>query len=330
MSDTTILIVNYNAGGLLGRCLDSLASDPDAHECPVIVVDNASTDGSADAAEGRPRVLLVRLPENRGFGAANNAGLAKCRTPFVLMVNPDTEIASGSLTRFVQSMRRNPVVGLAGCRLLSPDGSLQFSARALPTVGGEFFEALFLHRFLRRANSRFSQTVLDPNQYESPRSVGWVSGAVMLARVKALEDIGRFDEGFFLYAEEIDLCKRLHVAGWDVRYDPALTMLHVGGAFITNAALAVENQRSKLRYFLKHEGRAGMAGYAVALVLRLLVRTAAWSIANRKRPDEMLAKRASAARATLRKLPSLAAELLLSPRPGVVDGHLRISKGEAV
>lgn len=331
MIDTTVLIVNYNGGELLGRCLDSLAADAEARDCPVVVVDNASTDGSADAlAAGRPGVRLIRLAENRGFGAANNVGLAAVRTPFVLMANPDTEIASGSLSEFVRSLARQHDVGLAGCRLLSADGSLQFSARELPSVGSEVFEALFLHRLFPRAGARFAQTVLDQREYEAPRSVGWVSGAVMLARTRALEDVGGFDEGFFLYAEEIDLCKRLHDAGWDVRYDPALTMLHVGGAFITNTALAVENQRSKFRYFLKHEGRARMAAYALVIALRLLVRTLAWTLANRSGPDPVLEGRTIAARAALRELPLLVGEFMFLPRPASAGGHLRMRRGEAL
>jgi N-acetylglucosaminyl-diphospho-decaprenol L-rhamnosyltransferase len=319
----TVLIVNHDGGGLLGRCVASLERDPLTATAPVIVVDNASRDGSARAVAARhPRVRLIELAENRGFGAGNDAGLAVCETPFVLMANPDTEIAEGSAAAMVEHLERQPRVGLVGCRLVDTDGAVLTTVRNLPTVLREAVECLFLHRFLRASAERLAETVQDPAAYRSPREAGWVSGAVMLARMEALRDVGGFDEDYFLYAEEIDLCRRLADAGWAIRYDPALTMLHVGGAYTTDPELSRENQRSKLRYFLKHEGRARMLAFAAVIALRLALRGAVWTLAGLVRGDEKLRKRGRTAFATLRAYPPLVAGFARMSRPVSSTGPL--------
>lgn len=322
MSDLTVLIVNYNGGELLGRCLASLERDPTTAVSPVLVVDNASTDGSVEQARSHPRARVIELGENRGFGAANNVGLAACETPFVLMANPDTEMYAGSVADALGAMERTPAMGLVGPRLLSSDGSLQLSARNFPTVLREAFELLFLHRAFPVLGEPLCLSVQHPKAYDSGRRADWVSGAAMLARLEAMREVGGFDEGFFLYAEEIDLCRRLHDAGWDVRYDPALTMLHVGGAYSVQRDLAVENQRSKLRYFLKHEGRLRMLAFAAVTALRLSVRAALWALAGLRSADDPLRQRARAAVATLRAFPGLTGTFMRMARPPAYTGHL--------
>jgi N-acetylglucosaminyl-diphospho-decaprenol L-rhamnosyltransferase len=312
----TVLIVSHDSGPLLERCIASLGRDPFTADAPVIIVDNASAEDSARRTAARyPRVRLIELADNRGFGAGNDAGLAVCETPFVLMANPDTEVAGGSAEELVLHLAERPHAGLVGCRLVEPDGTVLATVRNLPTVLREAVECVFLHRVLPGRAERFAESVQDRGAYEAPRDAGWVSGAAMLGRVEALRDVGGFDEDFFLYAEEIDLCRRLRDAGWEVRYDPALTMLHVGGAYTTDPDLALENQRSKLRYFLKHEGRGRMLAFAAVIVVRLALRGALWAVAGIVRRDEKLRKRARAAFATLRRYPALVAGFARMPRP---------------
>ena len=329
MGDAGIVIVTYQSGPLLDRCIASLDGDPVLSSAEVLVVDNASTDGAPQrAAERFARVRLHETGANRGFGTANNIGLSLLQTPYVFLVNPDTEFRDGEAAALLERMDASPRLALSGCRLVSEDGSLQTSMRRLPTVGREASECLFLHR-LGPVAARTSETVRDRRLYDEPCSTGWVSGAFMLVRREAMREIGGFDEDFFLYAEEIDLCRRLHDAGWDVGYDPSLTMAHIGGAYTTDPALALENQRSKLRYFLKHEGRARMLAFAGVTALRLLVRGALWGVAGVLGRDDTLRARSRASFATLRRYPALVAGFARMPRPapradgGIVGEALR-------
>lgn len=318
----SIVIVNYNSGNLLGRCVDSLERDELASASQVIVVDNSSSDDSLQAILHRPGVRVIHMDENRGFGAANNIGIAACSTPFVLMINPDTELLTPTIRDFLESAFAEPGVGLAGCRVIDPRGALQKTARRFPTVSREAAESIFVHRLVRRPWSWAAETLHDDEFYSLQRPVDWVSGAVMFARTDALRQVGGFDEGFFLFAEEIDLCKRLKTAGWSVVYDPSLTVVHVGGVYTTDPNLAAENQRSKLRYFLKHEGRLKMVGFAAVVVMRLSVRSALWKIAGSLRNDDLLRSRSRAALSTLIALPGLVFTSARTPRPSSSIGHL--------
>lgn len=325
----TVLIVNYNGGAMLGRCVASLDRDPVTAAAPVVLVDNASSDGSAEAVAAEcPRVRLLSLGENRGFGAGNNAGLAECDTPYVLIANPDTEIRDGSVEEVLGHMESSPRIGLVGCRLLGEDGTLQWSIRNSPTVLREAYECLFLHRMLPGTASRWGETVRERDAYDRRGSWDWVCGASMLARTDALREVGGFDEGFFLYAEETDLCKRLRDAGWEVGYDPALTMLHVGGTYTVDAFLSLENQRSKLRYFLKHEGRPAVLGLAAVISARLLIRGLLYAAAAFVRREPRLRQRAVATLRTLRRYPKLVGQFLTAPRPVTVS--VVSNEGEAV
>jgi GT2 family glycosyltransferase len=278
--DLSVLIVNYNGGQMLLDCVDSLYRDPLSQISQVLIVDNASSDDSVGRAAAAHPVEVLLRDQNDGFGAANNAGLARCSGRYTLIMNPDTWLADGCIERLVAFMDEHPRSGLAGPRLIGPDGRIQRSIRNYPTVLGEVFQAAFLHRLFPSLATRFANVIQADKEYENPRRVDWVSGAVMLGRTQALRSVGGFDEAFFLYAEEIDLCRQLTDGGWEVWYCPRTTVAHVGGAYAVDPMLALESQKSMLMYFRKHHGRAKMLGFALVIVLKLMLRVCVFSVAS--------------------------------------------------
>jgi N-acetylglucosaminyl-diphospho-decaprenol L-rhamnosyltransferase len=251
--DLVVVVVNYNTGTYLTRCLRSAFESAGDARLEVIVVDNASHDGSADAAIAEnPNVVLIRNDTNRGFGAAANQGIRQSSAPFVLLLNPDAEIASGTLGGFVKLARDRPRAGAVGALVRDPDGSIYPSARRVPTIGEALGHA-FLGPFVPNRFSR-AYTMADWDR-RSERSVEWVSGSCVLLRREALDAVGLFDEGYFMYVEDVDLCTRLRRAGWDVLFSPEMEVLHIGGVSTggyRSRRMTLEHSRSIYRYFVKH------------------------------------------------------------------------------
>jgi N-acetylglucosaminyl-diphospho-decaprenol L-rhamnosyltransferase len=275
--DLSIVVVSWNVSGLLRRCLRSVEQSAGLSglQYEIIVVDNASTDGSvAMVGAEYPQVQLVANEKNVGFPAANNQGLARASGRYVLLLNPDTEVIEDALGRLVGFAEVNADVGVAGPMLLNPDGSIQESRRRFPTVGAALFESTWLQPYApRRLLNRYY--VLDRPADEA-QDVDWVSGAALLARRGAVERVGPMDEGFFMYSEELDWCRRFKDAGWRVSYVPEARIVHHGGRSSeqVSAERHIHFQRSKLRYFRKYHG----SGVALALRLFLLA-SYVWQIA---------------------------------------------------
>lgn len=252
MPDLAVVVVNHNAGGYLSRCLATvLASTGDA-EVEVVVVDNASSDGSAGAArEVFPQVQVIETGANRGFAAGVNVGIAATSAPFVFVLNPDAEIWEGTLERFVKLARERPRAGAIGPMIRNTDGSIYPSGRRVPSVGVGVGHAL-LGSFWR--DNPFSRRYrLAGWDRSTEREVDWISGSAFLVRREALEEIGLLDERFFLYAEEVDLFKRLREAGWQVLFTPELEVVHEGGVSTGRSRrMHLVHSRSVYRYFEKH------------------------------------------------------------------------------
>jgi hypothetical protein len=257
MVDLTVIIVSWNVRELLRRCLLSLGA-PTLEGTPtqVIVVDNASSDGSPEMVAAEfPTVLLIRNAENRGFTAANNQGLALSQGRSLLLLNPDAEMVGSALATMTGYMETHPRVGALGPQLRYADGSLQSSRRRFPTLATAFCESTVLqewsadNRILRR------YTMVDtPDDAVQP--VDWLVGACLMVRREAFEQVGGLDEGFFMYSEELDWCRRIKAAGWEVIYLPTATVIHHEGKSSEQvvAARHIHFQSSKVRYFRKHHG----------------------------------------------------------------------------
>ncbi len=246
----SIILVNYNGIDVIENCLRSLQQFLQAVPYEVIVVDNASQDGSPDLVKQNfPQVHLIRLVENRGFGAGNNIGAKIANGEFLFFLNTDTQLISDVLPTLIVLMKEYPDVGIIGSKLLNPDGSLQLSTAWAVSIAGEFRTLQQLkdyEKLQRRA------TIME--RFDQPHEVDVVVGAAFLIRRTLFETLGGFDENFFMYFEESDLCQRAQYLGWKILYTPAVSLIHIRGHSTDKIAgrMAIEYRRSQLYYYQKH------------------------------------------------------------------------------
>jgi GT2 family glycosyltransferase len=226
----SVIIVAWNSAPWIEPCLSSLMVDLQGIAGEVIVVDNASMDTTVDLIHRRfPQVRLLQNPHNAGFGRACNQALAISRGEFVLFLNPDTHIQPGMVQTLLHFLRAHPEAGAVGPTLLNPDGSLQLSGNSFPSLTNLWVEAFFLDRCFP-AHPLFGGHKLSHVDRTVVREVDWVMGACLLAPQAVLEKIGGFDERFFLFFEDTDLCWRMRQAGYAVFFLPTARLVHFGGA----------------------------------------------------------------------------------------------------
>jgi GT2 family glycosyltransferase len=272
----SIVIVSWNTQRLLSLCLHSIQNATKSEtlaDVEVIVVDNVSSDGSAEMVRQHfPWVHLIQSPENLGFARANNLAIRQSTGRYVLLLNPDTEVLSGAIEALLEFMETHPEVGAAGSRLLNPDGTLQPSCFPAPTLTRELWRLLHLDRVYPYGTYRmfaWSTTV--------PKAVDIVQGASLIVRRSVLDHVGILDEDYFIYTEEVDLCYRIRRAGWSIFWVPSAQVIHYGGQSTQQVAaeMFLQLYQSKLVYFRKHHGRWGAMLYKLILfivgVARLLL-----------------------------------------------------------
>ena len=272
--DLSIIIVSWNVRELLRKCLASVEAGRDSLTLQVIAVDGASTDGSPDmVAAGFPRVELIPCADNVGFPRGNNIGLARATGRFLLLLNPDTVVLGDALPRMIDHLEANPDIGLLGPQLLNPDGSIQSSRRRFPSLATGFFESTWLEGLAPGVLARYYALELSDNAIAD---VDWITGACIMGPRVVYERMGGLDEGYYMYSEELDWCRRIKDAGWRVVYFPRAQVIHHGAQSSEQAVTArhINFQRAKLRYYRKYHGRMS------ASVLRLfLLANYAWQLA---------------------------------------------------
>ncbi len=227
--DVSVVIVSFNTRDLLRECLDTLYRNDGGLRLQVIVVDNDSADGSADmVAAEYPAIDLIRSPVNLGFGPANNRGFDVATGRYVVLLNSDAFVDAATLRASYEHMERHPDTGLASGRLVGRDGSWQPSARMFPSLLNEFLSLSGLSARYpdSRLFGRGDRTWADPDE---PAEVDWVPGAYSIVRSSLLDRLGGFDERFFLYFEEVDLCRRIKAQGYRLDYVPDVRVVHIGG-----------------------------------------------------------------------------------------------------
>lgn len=270
MTAIAVAVVNYNTRDLLRRCLDSiLREQPDE----VVVVDNASPDGSAAMVrEDYPGVTLCANEENHGFAGGVNQAFARCASPYVLLLNSDTLLTPGVLGGLRAYLDQHERAGVVGPRLLNPDGSLQPSCYHFPTplhVLLELSNVSAAVRFIPLLRRHYLRTWA----HDAARPVPWVLGAAMAIRRSAFAAVGGFDESFFMYSEEIDFCYRLQRAGWATHFAPVGAIYHVGGASTAQqrAAMAFRALSSTLSLYRRHfsERRVAQLRAVITLIMQL-------------------------------------------------------------
>ena len=269
MPDISILIVSWNVQNLLLRCLAALPAavgDPSTNDSgrrsgqalsyEVIVVDNASSDGTVEAVrEQHPKVRVIANRENRGFTGGNNQALAEAQGDFLFLLNPDTEPHPGSFAELHHFLVDHPHVGIVGPRLRFGDGSIQSSRRRFPTLATLFTESTIIQQWFPGL-PLFGRYTLADQADDAPQQVDWLVGAALFARRQVYDDIGGLDEGFFMYSEELDWCKRAVEAGWQIAYDPAAEIVHHEGKSSEQvvAARHIRFFSSRVRYTRKVHG----------------------------------------------------------------------------
>lgn len=284
----SVIIVNWNVRPLLQRALTSVfASWGTRPGLEVIVVDNASTDGSpAMVAAEFPQVKLIVSSENRGFTGGNNLGLAHATGEFQLLLNPDTEVLDDALPRLVAYAQAHPDVGVIGPQLLNADGTVQASRRRFPTLDVLFTESTWLQALAPRAALAAYYVEDRPDNVE--QAVDWVTGAALLVRREAIAQVGPLDEGFFMYSEELDWCHRFRDAGWRVVYWPEARIIHHEGKSSEQVVPArhIYFQSSKVYYTRKYHGHGAAALLRAWLLLQyewqMALEAAKWLVGHRR------------------------------------------------
>jgi GT2 family glycosyltransferase len=272
ITDIAVIIVTYNSAGWIRACLHSVFARLGGLVADVVVVDAESRDRTVEiVASEFPAVRVIRC-RNRGFGYANNRALMTCDARYVLFLNPDTEILRGTIAGLVDGLDRRPGVGLIGVRQVNGAGDLDPTIRRFPNALralGDNFSAERLPGRPRWLGERETDLAL----YDCEVECDWTSGSFMLARREALESSGFFDERFFMYSEETDLCKRIKAAGWEVRHLPSMTIRHYGADVTVEPSLESLQFHSRIVYARKYFSRTHRALHFAVLALALALRS---------------------------------------------------------
>lgn len=262
----SIVIVSWNTRAILDDCLGSIFANPPGDQFEVLVVDNASTDGTVELIRSRyPQVRLFCSEKNLGFAGGNNLAIPECAGRYVLLLNPDTKILPGALDRLTHFLEETPQAGAAGARLLNADGSLQLSCYPRPELFREFWRLFHLDLLYPYASYPVEKWPLD-----RPRRVDVLMGACLLLKREVLEQAGSLDETFFIYSEEVDLCLRIQRAGWQLFWVPQAQVVHYGGQSTQQVAaeMFLRLYQGKILYFRKHYG------FPAAQIYKLILATA--------------------------------------------------------
>jgi GT2 family glycosyltransferase len=276
------IVVSYESRDELGACLASLA----APGVETIVVDNASRDGSADlVAREHPDARLLRNRSNAGFGRGCNQGAALAGAPYLLFLNPDARLEAGALDALARVLEEDAGAGVVGPRTLNDDGTPQVSFGPALGLLSEWRQ----RRLVRGVRARDPEVLRRVEAMTSAAAEpDWVSGSCLLVRRRAFEQVGGFDEAFFLYEEDVDLCVRLRAAGWRVRFEPGAVVRHaLGRSMARNPMKArIEYLRSHLHYYRKHNGPVATAILSAGMRLQALGRLVIGLVRPRPRRED--------------------------------------------
>ena len=285
MKMLSIIIVNYNTEDLLRRCLSAVNGRNHQFPIETLVVDNGSRDGSVSMVRRDfPEVGLIENKENVGFAKANNMGLEVARGDYILLLNSDTKVLGDALPKLVTFLNSHPDVAVVSGRLVYPDFSDQGVARTFPTP----LNALFGRRSILTKlfpNNKYSKRYMVSRQNQSgePFEVDWVSGACLMARKTVVEEVGRLDDGFFMYWEDADLCYRIKQKNWKIYCIPEAIVIHFEGKSSQkqkNSRMIIEFNKSVYRYYRKHHIKNLFGPKNLMVVLGLTARTLILLMAN--------------------------------------------------
>jgi hypothetical protein len=276
--DLSVIIVNWNTKDLLVACLDSLSTQKSICKIEVIVVDNASNDGSAEIVnEKYPHFIVIQNTTNLGFGKANNIGIKQSRGRYICLLNSDVRAMPDCLHSLVDFMEQNKSIGISGPLILSPDMTVQDTCRKLPTLWNNVCDLLYLNKLFPKSDALSGEHMMFFD-HRSIRKVEGLAGCCLMIRKDALNQVGLFDEQFFIYFEETDLCKRFGHAGWDIVFFPNASIIHYHGASSAKdpERFNIEQMKSQMKYWKKHHSKIAATTFILILLMnhgiRLILR----------------------------------------------------------
>jgi len=268
MLDLSFVVVSWNAKQYLVECLKSIENEATSFRYEIIVVDNGSSDGTVEILQANfTDVVLICNGENLGFAKANNIGIKKCKGKYICLINSDVKLMQGCIFSMVQYLNTYPSIGILGPRIFNSDLTKQNSCKYFPTLLNEFFRAAALDAIFK--DTRFKAVFKPHSSPDVITSVDVLSGCFWMVRKEAFDEVGLFDERFFIYAEDKDLCKRFKEKGWKIVYNPNAQAIHYGGASSANAPIRfyIEMQFANLQYWEKHFNKRGKYLYSIILFL---------------------------------------------------------------
>jgi N-acetylglucosaminyl-diphospho-decaprenol L-rhamnosyltransferase len=272
LMDLSTVIVNYKSRRALLECLGSLEMDAAAYEREIVVVDNDPSGGTLEEVARRfPKVRGIANSENVGFARAVNQGIAATTGAYVLVLNPDCFIEQGSLAALTGYLRAHARTGIVGPRMIGRDGTLQYSARSFPDPFTFLFNRYSLLTRLFPGNRFSRRYLLSDWDHASVRAVDWLSGACLMVRRTAIDEVGPMDEAYFMFNEDVDWCRRMKQGGWDVVYVPEALIHHDIGASRkkVSSKVIVERHRGMIHYFHKYHPSNPVLTVLADTVIRL-------------------------------------------------------------
>jgi GT2 family glycosyltransferase len=272
--DLSIIIVSWNAREYLSKCILSLAGSLANGSSEIIVVDNASTDGSPEmVCDQFPQVKLIRNTENLGFAKANNIGIRQCTGNYIALINSDVEVLNGCVDRLIEYMKQNSDIGMLGPQILDENRNVQRSCMGFPSVWNTFCRAFALDVLFPNIKL-FSSYMMSYWSHNTIRNVDVINGCFWLIRRQATDKVGLLDERYFIYAEDKDWCKRFWDSHWKIVYYPEAKAIHYGGASSSNAPIKfyIELCRANLQYWRKHHRKAAQFAFILLTGIHHIIR----------------------------------------------------------
>ena len=280
VTDLSIVIVSWNTKKYMEECLTSLQTIDGDLSVEIIVVDNASSDGTPEMIRAQfPGVRLIESGGNLGFAGGNNIGLKEVSGKYICLINSDVNVPPDCLPKMFRYMEQQPTIGLLGPGMLRTDGRLHRSGMRLPNLWHAFLRALFLDS-LFKGSEVFGGFLMRDFQFDETRDMDVLNGWFWMARREALNQVGPLDDRFFMYAEDVDWCNRFHLAGWRVVFYPEAKALHYGGVSAKNAPsrFVLEMQRANLQFWKKYHGRTSVFFYVLIGCLGYAIRATGWGL----------------------------------------------------
>lgn len=275
--DVSIIIVNWNTKDLLSKCIQSIENNNEMYNKEIIVVDNASTDGSQEHIKiNFQNVKLIQNEINLGFAKANNIGIKASKGQFICLINSDVEVIENGIDLMLDHIKKNNEIGVLGPKVINPDGTIRPNCKKFPTLWNSFCKTFALYKVFPHIDF-FSDDHIRNFSYNSILEVEVLPGCCLIIRKEAINQVGLLDEKFFIYSEDKDWCKRFYDSGWKIVYSPYSTVIHYAGSSSAKAPVkyVIERLKANLLYWQKYHNKISRISFLIILLMHNFVRLVA-------------------------------------------------------